>query len=91
MATQLQLDTETEQAMDELVGLGSFGSREQLVREAIRLVRLQEGFDPDVDSDRLRDDAVEAVERGIVSANAGQVRPVAEVFADLRRRPPLGA
>lgn len=91
MATQLKLDSDTEQAIDELVGLGNFESREQLVREAVRLVRLREGFDPDVDGVQLRDDAIEAVERGIASANAGQFRPVTEVFADLRRRPPLGA
>lgn len=86
MATQLNLDPATEQAMDELIGLGGYGSREHLVREAVRLIREREGFDRNIDADTVDENTLAAVERGITDANAGRVRPVADVFRDLRHR-----
>lgn len=86
MATQLTLDPAIEQAMDELVNLGSYRSREDVLREAVRLVRVREGFDADVDAGDVDVTAREAVERGVADIKAGRARPVADVFRDLRQR-----
>lgn len=86
MATQLKLDPATEQAMDEMVHSGDYATREDLVREAVRLVRIRDGFDANVDTGEVDEHTREAVERGVADLKAGRARPVAEVFRDLRRR-----
>lgn len=86
MATQLTLDAATEQALNELIDLGGYGSREELVREAVRLMRVHEGFDANVDIGDVREETRAAVERGVADVKAGRARPVADVFRDLRRR-----
>jgi antitoxin ParD1/3/4 len=86
MATQLKLDPATEQAMDELIHSGDYASREDLVREAVRLVRVRGGFDADVDSGAVEEHTRQAVERGVADVKAGRARPVADVFRDLRQR-----
>lgn len=90
MATQFTLDPVTERAIDEVMSLGSFGSRDELLREAVRLICVREGFDPGLDSGEVDDATREAVERGVADVRAGRVRPVADVFRDLRRRYELG-
>ena len=86
MVSQLTLDPITEQAIDEVMGLGRFGSRDELLREAVRLIRVREGFDPELDRGEVDDATREAVERGVADVRAGRARPVADVFRDLRRR-----
>lgn len=81
MATHVTLDPITERAMDELIGSGSYASREDVLREGVRLVRLNEGFDAEVDDGEVDDATRAAVERGVADIKAGRARPVADVFA----------
>ena len=86
MASQLYLDSTTQQAMDELVSAGMFESREQVLSEGVRLVRRREGFDAGVDAEPLDPSTIAAIERGIEDMEQGRSRPAKDVFDDLRRR-----
>jgi Arc/MetJ-type ribon-helix-helix transcriptional regulator len=55
------------------VALGCFSDEQQLVSEALRLLKVE------------REESLEGVRRGLAGAAAGRMQPLAEAFADLRR------
>lgn len=76
MASAARLDDETERLIADLVAGGEFADRSDVIREGIRLVWSQHA---DIGPDERS-----AVEQGLADADAGRVRPAAEVFRDLR-------
>jgi restriction system protein len=56
-----------------LLQLGCFRSEQQLVSEAIRLLK------------REREETLEGIRRGLADAAADQTQPLAEAFSDIRR------
>jgi Arc/MetJ-type ribon-helix-helix transcriptional regulator len=63
----------------EQLQLGVFDSEQQVVAEALGLLRAE------------REATLEGIRLGLADASAGRVQPVAEAFADLRREFKLGA
>jgi Arc/MetJ-type ribon-helix-helix transcriptional regulator len=63
----------------EQLQLGAFQSEQQVVAEALGLLKAE------------RDATLEGIRLGLADAAAGRVQPVAEAFADLRREFNLGA
>jgi Arc/MetJ-type ribon-helix-helix transcriptional regulator len=59
--------------VDEQIQLGCFPSEQQLVAEAMRMLKIE------------RDETVAGIRQGLADAAAGRVQPLAEAFADLRR------
>jgi hypothetical protein len=57
----------------EQLRLGQFASEQDLMAEALRMLKAE------------REDAVEGILLGLADAAAGRVQPLAEVFDDLRR------
>jgi Arc/MetJ-type ribon-helix-helix transcriptional regulator len=57
----------------EQLQLGCFPNEQQLVTEALQLLKA------------LREDSLEGIKRGLEDAAAGRVQPLAETFADIRR------
>lgn len=55
------------------VALGCFSDEQQLVAEALRLLKVE------------REESLEGVRRGLADAAAGRMQPLEEAFADLRR------
>lgn len=55
------------------VALGCFSDEQQLVAEALRLLKVE------------REESLEGVRRGLADAAAGRTLPLEEAFADLRR------
>jgi Arc/MetJ-type ribon-helix-helix transcriptional regulator len=53
--------------------LGCFSNEQQLVTEAIQLLKAD------------REQSVEGIKQGLVDAAAGRSQPLADAFADLRR------
>ena len=53
--------------------LGCFSNEQQIVTEALHLLKAE------------RDESLEGVREGLADAAAGRVQPLAETFADLRR------
>ena len=62
----------------EQLQLGVFHSEQQIVAEALWLLKAE------------RDETLEGIRAGLADAAAGRVEPVAKVFAELRREVPLG-
>lgn len=86
MATAITLDQETLRDLDELVASGRFASREEAVREGLRLVHEQDWIDEEVDLDNLDPATRAAVEEGLADLKAGRVEDADVVFARLRDR-----
>ena len=86
MATALNLDPDTLRYLDDLVDRGLYPSREDAVREGLRLVHEQDWTDDEVDLDSLDPETRAAVEEGLADIAAGRVYPAEEVFARLRER-----
>ena len=59
--------------VSEQLQLGYFKSEQQLVTEALQLLKAE------------RDESVHAIQQGLADAAAGRVQGLAETFADLRR------
>ncbi len=53
--------------------LGCFQSEQQLVTEALQLLKAD------------REESLDAIQQGLADAAAGRVQPLADAFADLRR------
>lgn len=79
MITALNLDRRTVGALDDLVASGRFASREDAVREGLRLV--QEG-----DAQPPGAAEMAGLERGLVDVAAGDVISSVEVRTELERR-----
>ena len=59
--------------VSEQLRLGCFGSEQQLVTEALRLLKAD------------REETLEGIRQGLDNAAAGRTQPLAKAFADLRR------
>jgi Arc/MetJ-type ribon-helix-helix transcriptional regulator len=69
----IEIPIELQSFVREQVALGCFSSEQQLVNEALQLLKTE------------RDDSLEGIRQGLADAAAGRVQPVAEVFNELRR------
>ena len=86
MATAINLDVDTLRDLDDLVARGRFPSREEAVREGLRLVHEQDWIDEEVDLNALDPATLAAVEEGLADIAAGRVEDADVVFARLRER-----
>ena len=86
MATTIDLDRQTLGELDDLVASGRFASREDVVREAVRLLQEREGVDEAVDLDSLDPETRAAVEAGLADIEAGRTEDAEVVFARLQER-----
>lgn len=77
MDEQFDLGSATERAVSDLVDSGRYPSREDLLREGVRLVQARERALAELDS---------AIERGLADVDAGRVRPLEDVAAELIER-----
>ena len=59
--------------VSEQISLGCFQSEQQLVTEALQLLKAE------------RDESLEGIRKGLADVAAGRVQPLADAFADLRR------
>lgn len=57
----------------EQLRLGCFSTEQQLVTEALQLLKAE------------RDESLEGIRQGLVDVAAGRVQPLGEAFADIRR------
>lgn len=81
MAISADLGEKLEAVVNDLVANGRYNSKSEVLREGVRLVQEREA--------RLRE-LYAAIDRGLADADAGRVRPAAEVFAELRVQRPSG-
>lgn len=85
MATAIDLDQDTIRDLDDLVARGRFPSREDAVREGLRLVHEQDWTDEAGDLDSLDPKTRAALEEGLADVAAGRTYPAEEVFDELLR------
>lgn len=74
---QIHLTGERERIVRSLIQGGRFASEDEVIAEALRLLRDREAIE------RAR--VLEGIRRGVEDMNAGRGRPADEVFADIRR------
>jgi predicted transcriptional regulator len=74
----IEIPAELQPFVREQLLLGCFTSEQQLVAEALQLLKSE------------REQSFEGVRLGLADAAAGRVQPLAEAFADLRREFKLG-
>lgn len=86
MATAISLDPDTLRDLDDLVARGRFASREDAVREGLRLVHEQDWTDEAVDLESLDPATRAAVEEGLADIAAGRTEDADVVFARLNER-----
>jgi antitoxin ParD1/3/4 len=77
MSTDLQLGSELQNFVDDLVRSGRYRSREEVLREGIRLMQEREAKLAALDA---------AIARGIADVEAGRVKPADEVFDRLEAK-----
>jgi len=77
MASSGNLGKQFETTVEKLVSQGRYKSRDEVLREGVRLVDEREA--------RLAK-LNKALDKGIADADAGRMRPAEEVFAELRAR-----
>lgn len=80
------MDRQSVLELDDLVASGRFASREDAVREGLRLIQQQEVVDEAVDLDSLDSETRAAVEAGLADIAAGRTEDAEVVFARLRER-----
>ena len=73
----IQLSGDREQIVRSLMQGGRFASEDEVIDEALRLLRQRQ----EVDQNRV----LEGIRQGIEDMHAGRSRPAEEVFADIRR------
>ena len=69
----IEIPAELQPFVREQLQLGCYQNEQQLVTEALRLLKAE------------REESLEGVRLGLADAAAGRVQPIAEAFADLRR------
>jgi Arc/MetJ-type ribon-helix-helix transcriptional regulator len=69
----IEIPADLQPFVREQIALGCFPSEQQLVNEALQLLKAE------------RDESLEGIRLGLVDAAAGRVQLVADAFADLRR------
>lgn len=81
MATQLNLGADFEAKVDALVAQGRFASREDVVREGLRLIE-----ERDAETERLRADLIAMLEEGLADVEAGRTYPIEDVMSEMEMR-----
>ena len=69
----VEIPADLQQFVSEQLQLGCFQSEQQLVTEALQLLKAE------------RDESVQGIRQGLADAAAGRTQPLADAFADLRR------
>ncbi|MBA3481372.1 MAG: hypothetical protein H0T51_06110 [Pirellulales bacterium] len=69
----IEIPADLQPFVAEQLQLGGYKSEQQLVTEALQLLRSE------------REESLEGVRQGLADAAAGRTQPLAEAFADLRR------
>lgn len=77
MTTKIDLGPRAEDAIAELVRSGRYGSRDDVLREGVRLLLDREAKLAELDA---------KIHEGLADIEAGRVSPAEEVFAELRKR-----
>jgi antitoxin ParD1/3/4 len=77
MADTVRLDDDLERSIDDLVGTGRYASREEVLRDGVRLLSERES--------RLRE-LDQSLARSVADIRAGRGVPAEEVFDELRAR-----
>jgi antitoxin ParD1/3/4 len=73
----IHLSGDRERLVRSLIEAGRFASEDEVIDEALRLLRQRE------DAEQAR--VLEGIRQGIEDMQAGRSRPADEVFADIRR------
>ncbi len=87
MATAIQLQTihleaSTIKALDDLVAIGRFSSRDEAIRCALLLAQEHDAMH----DEPLTPEEIAGIDRGLADAAAGRGIPIAEVRAEMERR-----
>jgi Arc/MetJ-type ribon-helix-helix transcriptional regulator len=69
----IEIPADRQPFVREQLELGCFPNEQQLITEALQLLKAE------------RDQSIEGIKLGLADAAAGRVQPLAEAFADLRR------
>lgn len=69
----IEIPAELQSFVREQLQVGCYQNEQQLVTEALRLLKAE------------REESLEGIRMGLADAAAGRVQPLAEVFTDLRR------
>ncbi len=69
----IEIPAELLQFVREQLHLGCFQSEQQVVTEALQLLKAE------------RDESLEGIRQGLADAAAGRVQPLGDAFSDLRR------
>jgi antitoxin ParD1/3/4 len=77
MARTVELDSHLEQAVTSLVRSGRFSSDREVLREGVRLIEERDARLAELDR---------AIERGVSDVEAGNVKPLDEVFDRLEAK-----
>jgi len=77
MAGSANLGKHLEDYVDELVNTGRYETRDDVLREGLRLLQIKERRLAELDA---------AIERGLADAEAGRVRPIEDVAARLKAK-----
>jgi antitoxin ParD1/3/4 len=77
MTASSELGTQLEEFVANLVASGRYRSKREVLQEGVRLIQEREAQLADLDA---------ALERGIADADAGRVKPEAEVFDRLEAK-----
>jgi antitoxin ParD1/3/4 len=77
MASSVDLGSQLEAIVAELVAKGRYNSKSEVLREGVRLIQEREAHLAALDA---------AIARGIADADAGRVKPVDEVFDRLKAK-----
>ena len=77
MADTVRLDDDLERSIDDLVGTGRYASREEVLRDGVRLLSERESRLHELD---------QSLARSVADIRAGRGVPAEEVFDELRAR-----
>jgi Arc/MetJ-type ribon-helix-helix transcriptional regulator len=69
----IEIPADLQPFVQQQLQLGCFPNEQQLVTEALQLLKAD------------REESVESIKRGLEDVAAGRVQPLAEAFADIRR------
>jgi predicted transcriptional regulator len=69
----IEIPVELQPFVSQQLALGCFANEEQLVTEALKLLKAE------------REETLEGIRQGLADAAAGRVQSVSDAFADLRR------
>ena len=86
MATAVNLDQSTLHNLDEPIARGRFASREDVVREGLRLVHEQDWMNEAVNLGSLNPETRDEIEAGLADVAAGRVEDADVGFARLHER-----